>query len=242
MISRKYKNTGKFSLVVFSILIYFRGYLVPGTPELTKRYLPDKILQYFEHHPPVPSSSTISSSSVDSKSSKSTDETLNPEKLLTQLDIVKECDDEDDLCLTDEFERSWDEKIKSVEQYEMSTETSCAILDLSENNHELVEFDNGFTLVAQDSTVGQWPSKGALIADMATAELVSQQFPYWEQTSLDEKLSVLRSVRVFVTHFPTTGAPVTISEETFESCCRSVEVVAIQCSETGQRLIEQPIE
>lgn len=31
-------------------LIFLRGYLVPSTPELTKRYLPDSILRYFDHH------------------------------------------------------------------------------------------------------------------------------------------------------------------------------------------------
>lgn len=32
-------------------LIYLRGYLVPGTPQLTKQYLPDEILRRFENTP-----------------------------------------------------------------------------------------------------------------------------------------------------------------------------------------------
>lgn len=34
--------------------IYFRGYLVPGTPELTKRYLPDQVLALFGKAPDGP--------------------------------------------------------------------------------------------------------------------------------------------------------------------------------------------
>ena len=34
--------------------IYFRGYLVPGTPELTKRYLPDRVLAMFGKAPEGP--------------------------------------------------------------------------------------------------------------------------------------------------------------------------------------------
>lgn len=34
--------------------IYFRGYLVPGTPELTKRYLPDRVLALFGKAPDGP--------------------------------------------------------------------------------------------------------------------------------------------------------------------------------------------
>ena len=34
--------------------IYYRGYLVPGTPELTKRYLPDRVLRLFGKAPEGP--------------------------------------------------------------------------------------------------------------------------------------------------------------------------------------------
>ncbi len=38
-------------LAVSALLIYFRGYLVPGTPELTKRYLPPRVLATFGKNP-----------------------------------------------------------------------------------------------------------------------------------------------------------------------------------------------
>lgn len=39
------------TLLFCAATIYFRGYLVPGTPMLTKRYLPDRVLRYFDKHP-----------------------------------------------------------------------------------------------------------------------------------------------------------------------------------------------
>lgn len=36
---------------LFAAAIYLRGYLVPGTPELTKRYFPDEVLRLFDKHP-----------------------------------------------------------------------------------------------------------------------------------------------------------------------------------------------
>jgi hypothetical protein len=38
-------------LAVAVALIALRGYLVPGTPELTKRYLPDRVLAWFGKDP-----------------------------------------------------------------------------------------------------------------------------------------------------------------------------------------------
>lgn len=242
VISRISKNGGRISFVLFTALIYSRGYLIPGTPEFTQKYLPNSVLQYFEHHPPIPNSPAISDSSTDSKSSYSIDETAEPEKFLMELDVVRECENQDDLCLTTEFEQSWDDEIQKIDDSEITTEKLSDILNLTGSDQTLIELDDGFALEEGNSTIGHWPSRGALIADIATAELLSHQYPLWEQVSPNERLSILRSVRVFVSYFPTTGASVTISEETLESCCRSVDVVAIQCSETGQRLIEQPIE
>lgn len=42
---------GPVVLAVSALLIYFRGYLVPGTPELTKRYLPARVLRAFGKNP-----------------------------------------------------------------------------------------------------------------------------------------------------------------------------------------------
>lgn len=44
----------KAGVVVFAVsiaAIYLRGYLVPGTPTLTERYLPERVLRHFDHHP-----------------------------------------------------------------------------------------------------------------------------------------------------------------------------------------------
>lgn len=38
-------------LATAAIVIYFRGYLVPGTPTLTERYLPEAVHARFDHHP-----------------------------------------------------------------------------------------------------------------------------------------------------------------------------------------------
>jgi hypothetical protein len=38
-------------LAVAVVLIALRGYLIPGTPELSKRYLPDRVLAWFGKNP-----------------------------------------------------------------------------------------------------------------------------------------------------------------------------------------------
>jgi hypothetical protein len=69
-------------------IIYLRGYLVPGTPTLTKRYFPDQVLRWF-----------------DKTLGTTVDTTLDTEDQLRTLGVVEETNG--DLSLTDSFESQW---------------------------------------------------------------------------------------------------------------------------------------
>ncbi|OAQ53128.1 hypothetical protein HTG_09860 [Natrinema mahii] len=51
IVARKSRLGGLVAVGVSIALIYFRGYLVPGTPTLTKRYLPPAVLRWFGKDP-----------------------------------------------------------------------------------------------------------------------------------------------------------------------------------------------
>ncbi|XVH33062.1 hypothetical protein ACNS7O_15890 (plasmid) [Haloferacaceae archaeon DSL9] len=55
--ARKSKPFGMFVACASALLIYLRGYLIPGTPALTQRYLPQRVLRWFgkESEPAVAS-------------------------------------------------------------------------------------------------------------------------------------------------------------------------------------------
>jgi hypothetical protein len=51
LIARKSRLGGLLAIAVSVALIYLRGYLVPGTPTLTKQYLPPEVLRWFGKEP-----------------------------------------------------------------------------------------------------------------------------------------------------------------------------------------------
>ncbi len=82
---------GAAALALFLVLIYFRGYLVPGTPELTARYLPNGVLRLF------------------GKESESRGTTGEFEQL-SAINIVVPCESSpESTCLTPEFRNAWRE-------------------------------------------------------------------------------------------------------------------------------------
>jgi len=238
-------------LIASSVVIYLRGYLVPGTPKITEQFFPDRVLRHFEHHPPIETEVELKSGpkSTDDIGELATDngrqrrDSVDPESFVRRHEVIKPCDDQDDLCLTSEFKSNWRDTVDEYKTRLLTGEQVASVFGYVENeSYDLNEMNGGLILQSSTTTIGQWPSKGALVADLATTDVLDDRNLGWKSLSREQQTKILRSVRIFVDIFPTTGSPVDVLEETVKSCCRSVDVIAFVCSETGERLYEQPLE
>lgn len=204
--------------------IWLRGYLVPGTPELTKRYFPEWLLAKFDKAPANPE--PISPEEFD------------PETVLLDSGAVEPCAG-DDLCLTADFERAWRSRIEALSDDEtLRTELAEQLgLDAAEVTFE----SHGDAYLARDGTnrIGQWESRSALLADLAAATELPK-WVEWDRLGARARSQLLSGLRVFVETCPSCGGLVTADTETVESCCRSHTVVAVGCESCGDRLLEVP--
>ncbi|MFC6736906.1 hypothetical protein ACFQEQ_11735, partial [Halolamina salina] len=91
---------GVAALVLSLSAIYLRGYLVPGTPELTKRYLPDRVHRLFGKAPDLPDAG----------------EAVDVEAYLLDAGVLRETATGDELEPTDSFRAAWDERIDEVRE------------------------------------------------------------------------------------------------------------------------------
>ncbi len=207
--------------------IWLRGYLVPKTPELTKRYFPEWLLAKFDKQ------STTETVPVP-------DDNFDPEEYLVSAEVVEPCEHEDDLCLTTVFERDWNNRMEKLEEEASLRGGLAEQLDL---DPETVTFDSyGDAFVARNNgtRVGQWESRAALIADLAAATELPEWIKEWDRLSPQQRSHLLGGLRVFVETCPTCGGPVTADTEVVESCCRSTTVVGVGCEDCGDRLLEVP--
>lgn len=206
--------------------IWLRGYLVPGTPWLTRTYFPDWVLRYFDHDEPAPE--------VD----------VEPAEVLAAADAVTECEDVDDLCLTDGFRAAWYDRMDALRGTDATRAALGAVLDLPAADIDLEEHTGAFVAMAAQPDrgrrrrVGQWESPGAYLADMAAARELEDRVPGWTELSAPARGRVLNGLRVFLDECPSCGGTVTFGEETVESCCSLREVVAVTCEDCGDRLFE----
>ena len=206
--------------------IYLRGYLVPGTPALTKRYFPDHVLQWFDKETTTPTSEEPVE--------------INPEQILLNADAVKPCRKDTDLCLTSNFQQAWREHIHTVHTHEPSEDYLAGALSISNTNDQLTINQQGDAFVAyiDDVVLGRWGSQAALIADIAAGTELNERIPNWSELTPTEIVRVLMSLRIFIEQCPNCGGPVQVGEKVVESCCRSYDVIASACQDCDARLFE----
>lgn len=276
IVARKSKFAAVVTLGISAGLIYLRGYLIPGTPTLTKRYLPLSVLRLFGKEPEPTANSGFgavgpqqhetatgeqthksTNSVVTSPSSgnagsdgRSTDYSAKegefsivPEEFLSEQDIVEPCTDVDDLCLTEPFKNEWNNEIDKTDAESLNAEDAAVAVGLTDDeaNFEFQHQDDAHVLRRDDRHIGQWPSQAALVADVTAARVLNSWTDEWRSLPVKQKGALLNGLRLFLETCPTSDGEVTMGQETVESCCRSHDVLAVTCEETGERLFEHRV-
>ncbi|WP_254762410.1 hypothetical protein [Natrinema marinum] len=289
LVARKSRLGGLVAVGVSLALIYLRGYLVPGTPTLTKRYLPPAVLRWFgkdpesevasglggvdtatsrdaesisvadstDPSPPADDVATFDEADVDEAdgpdetepaadrpAEASTDadapEITDLETFFLDHEVLEPCEERDDLCLTDPFEADWFDEIEPLD--EGGVDAAAAVdafgFEADPDEFELDSQDDTYRLLSRSGGAGRWPSRAALIADVAASRAFASWVDDWDAVPPETKGEVLNGLRMFLETCPS-GGNVQMGEEVVESCCSSHEVVAVTCEETGERLFEQ---
>lgn len=203
--------------------IYFRGYLVPGTPMLTKRYFPDWVLAAFGKAPETPG--------------RGFEGDFDPDAALRGVGALEECQGGDDLCLTDQFEAEWDDQFDRLDD-DASRYELLSLLQADDGEVTYQEFGEAFRASVDGDLVGQWESEAAFLADLGAARLLSERHPDWETLTLENKSRLLGGLRLFIHVCPTCGGTPEFETETVESCCSTHDVAAVSCLDCGARLFE----
>lgn len=197
--------------------VWLRGYVVPGTPELTERYLPARVLAWFgkASDPPEPPEG-------------------NPVEKLVALGVL----DEEEPVLTAVFEERWHETAAGIAADPDRLRATAAEVLSVDADAVAVECadEGGVTLTGDGRWTGSWPSHGALAADLATERLLADR----GLTELDraDRTDLAARIRGLAERCPVCGSATDVTDDTVESCCRSAAVVAVTCAGCDARLAE----
>ena len=216
--------------IISLLTIYLRGYLVPRTPELTKRYFPPWLLRLFGKEPVLERHQSVE-----------TDAEFDPETTLIRVGALKECVEGDDLCLTDSFGDSWRTELGALGT-DAGRDELLKLLDVDTGEVEYSEFGRAFVARLDGRTVGKWESEAAFLADLAAARVFERHFAGWADLSVEVRGQLLNGLRLFLDTCPDCGGVPAFDSETVESCCSTYDVAAVTCGDCESRLFEARVD
>lgn len=206
------------------LLVALRGYVVPGTPAITRRYLPDPARRWTHHD-----TGSATADALD----------FDPEAVLVAAGALVPCPDGDDRCLDPAFRAAWRREMADVD-VDLGDAFDAMLPAGVTVPVEVGRRENAVVGRVAGTTIVEWPSRAAFVADAAAARTLADADAAWDDRRFDEQTRLLVALRLWLNHCPVCDGRVELGDDTVASCCHSVPVRAASCASCGARIYEAP--
>lgn len=225
-------------VVVFALsvlVIYLRGYLVPYTPTLTAKYLPEPVLRALGKEP-EPASADRAWRAIE-KLEREREANVVVDRFLLNAGAVEHADTESgDLRLTDRLKERVDTRLAELGEEPVTTERIAALFDA--DPAEVSRKDREYPAYEVGIRIRKWPSDAALKADIATDAALTESTDRWGTVPVEQRMEMRALLRTCRTDCPMCGGDLIETSETVESCCVDVDRYAFRCEVCGVHLAE----
>lgn len=209
---------GVLAFVGFLAIIYLRGYLIPGTPALTRRYLPERALEWF-------GKSSAREPAIETADLEAAVDALSAAGVATPRG--------DGLELTTAFRERWRARVARASDAAAPDEDAVAAMfdaeEAARRGDATVEVDG--------SRLVRWPSAAALAADVAADRELRAELEGWTGLDPDDRRDVLTGLRLLRDRCPACDGRLVTEVDRLEHCCRRPRVaVETACEECNQAL------
>lgn len=216
---------GALALAAFLSIIYLRGYLVPGTPALTRRYFPERVLAWFGKEPDRGRAVTIETADLDAIVDA-----------LSAADVVRR--EGDSLRLTAAFRRRWRDRLETVGEADGTASTpETADIARTLDGQEVDRLDDA-TVEVDGRRLVRWESEAALAADVAADRELRERLDAWSTLDPDDRTEVLAGLRLLRERCPACEGELATTVDRLEHCCRRPRIaVDGDCEECGRPIV-----
>ncbi|WP_254279182.1 hypothetical protein [Haloarcula marina] len=211
--------------------IALRGYLVPGTPALTRTYLPERVLRAFGK--PSPPTEPDDFETLQ-KVAYHRENAVDADDFLAEAGVTADRDEGREL--TEEFVAAVAERLAETAEVETLRAPLADAFDADPS--EMTVDGDEHPSVRVGNRIREWPSWSALRVDVAAHETLTAQTDDWAAVPLEQRVNMLETVRSHYPTCPACGGGVRRANEVQTSCCGVHEVLAVACDDCGERLAE----
>lgn len=223
---------GALAFGVGGLVIYLRGYLVPGTPALTQRYFPPWLLRAFGKD--TLRNRRIGRSEQPAEGRGGADDDGEAADPLVAAGVVSRSDDPD---VTPAFREAWHSRMDTVDAREIDPEMVAAAFGA-----DTAERVGTTSFVVDGEASLRWGSGAALVADVAGADLLDSRLGAWSEFDRDSRRSILMGLRLCLSVCPGCGGSVRVDENRIDPCCEKPHLVAeAACTDCGAALADAAV-
>jgi len=202
------------------LLIYFRGYLVPGTPTLTKRYFPESLLSLFRK----------------SSGSTANDSHLVDPPAIEELPFVMGTGD--GIGLEPAFEEDLHEELG---RFGSDPEQALSGL-LPYDEFEVSGSEEGEIQVVvpeegEMREIASWPNESELLVDTAILSLLAERVTNWGLLTPHQQLNTSSQVRALLESCPLCKGSLYPFEAKEETCCSIIRRAGLECRDCGKTVL-----
>ncbi len=216
---------GALGFGVGALLIYLRGYLVPGTPTLTQRYFPPWLRRAFGKE----SIGDRRIERVEATPAAGTDDPLVAARVLTRT--------AEDAELTPAFREEWHARMDDIGDRGIEAEMVAEAFGA-----DTAERVGAASYVLDGEASLRWGSEAALLADVAGADLLDGRLEAWPEFDRDTRRSLLMGLRLCLSVCPGCGGAVRTEEDRVDPCCEKPHLVAeAVCADCGAALADAAV-
>lgn len=200
-------------------VVYLRGYLVPGTPELTDHYLPASVLRRFGKDVP-----------------RETLGDLDSEGVWNALDTAGVVDRNASVRLDDEFRERWWAEIRTNRDGDLGETDIAAMMDA---DAETITQRGDRAFSVGGNRLLRWDSDAALLADVAASTVLRDRFGDWSDLDSRTRRDLLGKLRLLLDRCPICDGSTHRKSDHADPCCQpSHTVVWTDCASCGAFLAE----
>lgn len=225
--------------------IAVRGYLVPGTPTLTKRYLPDRVLAWFDKAPNsggVASGAPVVDEATGEERLADDGAPFDAAAVLVEAGVLLEDPTVDDFVLEERFHDAWGREARILADGDAEERVLADFLELDPGSVSTNDRSRDYAAYVGDEPVGRWESRQAFLADLAAAAVLGERWDGWRRIPIARRSELLGTLRLFLETCPTCDGRVTLGTTVVESCCRTYDVLAATCDACDARLFEANVD
>lgn len=161
---------------------------------------------------------------------------VDPEEYLLDGNIIQPTEGDQELELTSQFESELKAFVTDISEGDIEDEDLAKLWGVDIDDVE--QKDESYPSYKIIHTVKNWPTKDALVFDIAVDRKLREREDDWDDVPPEQRYRIAQALRTFQDECLFCGGQILYSDDPVDSCCLDTRVLTLSCEDCDRRFME----